>query len=284
MAQVKVCSFAPEQKLAPLIEMLRSEDIVYTLAEDQYGAHLYVDDCDIERVVRLLDQVAQPRASAAPGNAVFKTIEQWPLTFIFVVLGVVGFVIKASDPQGLLLRWLTFTEINLYIRYPTYSNFAETYLQSHQWWRLISPTFLHFGIAHILFNGLALWEVGRRLEYCIRPRWYLSGFLGIAVFANFAQYWAFGPSLFGGLSGVVYGFFGMLPVLHYRTKHPLLALPKGLYIFLGVALMLGPLGIMEKVFGINVADGAHFGGLLCGVILAAVMPLSAMRNLPANRV
>lgn len=284
MAQVKVCSFAPGQDLEPFIQLIRKEGIPYTLTEDQYGAHLFVDDGEIERVTVLLDRVARPTVSSAPGNAFFSTVQQWPLTFTFVALGLLGYLIASFDPQLLLLRWLTFTEINVYMSYLTHGDLVQTYLQHHQWWRLISPTFLHFGIPHILFNGLALWEVGRRLEYCLQPRWYLFLFFSIAIFANFAQYWAFGPSLFGGLSGVLYGFFGALPVLFYRTKHPLLSMPKGLYIFLAVTLLLGPLGIMESLFGIRVADGAHFGGLLCGVVMAAIMPLSATRKGPVDRV
>lgn len=279
MAQVKVCSFAPGQNLQPFVELLGRDNIAYSLVEDGRGTHLFVDDRDIDRVVVLLDQVARPTATAAPGFAFFRAVQQWPLTFAFVVLGLLGFLIASIDPQLRVLRWLTFTEINVFMNYLAHTDLQHTYLQEHQWWRLLTPTFLHFGIAHVLFNCLALWEVGRRLEYCLEWRWYLILFFSIAVFANFAQYWAFGPSLFGGLSGVLYGFFGAIPVLFYRTKHPLLALPKGLYIFLGITLLLGPLGIMEGLFGIRVADGAHFGGLLCGAMLAAVMPLSAARNL-----
>lgn len=280
MAQVKVCSFAPGQNLDPLIALIRSNGIEYSLVEGRRGTELFVDDTDIERVTVLLDQVAKPTASSAPGLTFFLTIKQWPITFAFVALGILGYVIASFDPRLLVLRWLTFTQVEVYISYLTHGDLYQTYLQNHQWWRLITPTFLHFGIAHILFNGLALWEVGRRLEFCLERRWYLYLFFAVAIFANFAQYAAFGASLFGGLSGVLYGFFGAIPVLHYRTKHPLLALPKGLYVFLGVTLLLGPLGIMERLVGISVADGAHFGGLLCGLVMAAIIPLTAVRNNP----
>lgn len=283
MAQVKVCSFAAGQNLDPLLALLQEQGIDYSLEHDRLGTQLYVDDSKIETVTALLDRVAKPTTASAPGLAFFRTVQQWPLTFIFVLLGGLGFVLASFDPQLIVLRWLTFTQAQVFVSYLTFSDFQQTYLQSHQWWRLISPTFLHFGIAHVLFNALALWEVGRRLEFCLRRRWYLYLFAAIAVFANFAQYWVFGPSLFGGLSGVLYGFFGVIPVLHYRTKHPLLALPKGLYVFLGVTLMLGPLGVMEQLFGLRVADGAHFGGLLCGVALAAMMPLSAVQKYPPPR-
>lgn len=282
MAQVKVCSFAPGQNLEPFVELIRSDNIAFSITEDQRGNHLFVDDNDIERVSALLNQVARPTVAAAPGFVFFRTVQQWPWTFTFVVLGMLGFLVASFDPQLRILRWLTFTRVDVFVSYLTHADFQQTYFQGHQWWRLITPAFLHFGIAHILFNGLALWEIGRRLEYCLARRWYLIIFFSIAIFANFAQYWAFGPSLFGGLSGVLYGFFGVIPVLFYRTKHPLLALPKGLYVFLGITLLLGPLGIMEKIFGIRVADGAHFGGLLCGVALAAIMPLSAVRNNPTH--
>lgn len=277
MAQVKVCSFAPGQNLEPLMAMLRQNNIEYSLKQDTQGNHLFVDDADLETTSQLLNRVARPTVSSAPGAAFFNAVKQWPLCFSFVVLGIAGYVIARFDPRLSVVHWLTFTEITVYGSYITYSDFIQTYLQDWQWWRLITPTFLHFGEMHILFNALALWEVGRRLEYCLQPRWFLFAFFIIALGSNLAQYWVFGSSLFGGLSGVLYGFIGALPVLFYRTKLPVLAMPKGLYVFLAITLFLGPLGVMEKLFGINVADGAHFGGLLCGLGLAAIMPISALK-------
>lgn len=284
MAQVKVCSFAPDQNLEPLIDTLRGRAVAFSLVDEGPSKALYVDDTDIEQVIELLDKIARPTARSAPGLTFFRTIQQWPLTFTFIAVGLIGYVVASFDPRLLVLRWLTFTQVQVFISYLTHGDLWQTYMQDHQWWRLITPTFLHFGIAHILFNGLALWEVGRRLEFCLTRRWYLYLFFSIAIFANLAQYAAFGASLFGGLSGVLYGFFGAIPVLHYRTKHPLLNLPKGLYVFLGITLLLGPLGIMESLVGISVADGAHFGGLLCGLLMAAIMPLTAVRRGPAARI
>ncbi len=39
-----------------------------------------------------------------------------------------------------------------------------------QWWRLVTGAFLHFNLAHILMNGLALWYFGRYVERILGAR------------------------------------------------------------------------------------------------------------------
>src|SRR5690606_34033445 len=98
------------------------------------------------------------------------------------------------------------------------------------WWRLITPAFLHFGIWHVLFNSMALWELGRRLEFVLPRLIYLTVLLVTGLTANVVQHWLPGSPIFGGLSGVIFGLFGAIAVLYWRTSSPVLNLPRGLYI------------------------------------------------------
>jgi GlpG protein len=76
-----------------------------------------------------------------------------------------------------------------------------------EFWRLLTPTFLHFGFLHIFFNMLCLFDLGSMVEARESP-WKLLGLVVvISVLANFAQFHVSSP-LFGGMSGVIYGLLG----------------------------------------------------------------------------
>ena len=78
-----------------------------------------------------------------------------------------------------------------------------------QWWRLVTPIFLHFNLPHLLFNSLALMSLGSAVEALRGSGRMLALVLAIAVASNVAQFYWAGP-MFGGLSGVAFGLFGYI--------------------------------------------------------------------------
>ena len=80
-------------------------------------------------------------------------------------------------------------------------------VRAGQWWRLITPIFLHFSFIHLFFNMWWTKDLGYMVERK-RSWWYLLLMvLAIAVPSNIAQFLASSPN-FGGMSGVVFGLFG----------------------------------------------------------------------------
>lgn len=165
--------------------------------------------------------------------------------------------------------WLAFTPLGV-LNQQIVSMPLEITLISGQWWRLVTPIFLHFGLIHLVFNCLWIWEFGRHLEAKFGSVKILFIALIIALVSNYAQYFTQG-SQFGGLSGVVYGYLGYF-WLSARLR------PK-LGLFMNQTLMLFMLGWMlfgitglAKLLGINMANAAHLGGLLTGM-LCALYPL-----------
>ncbi|RUO56523.1 rhomboid family intramembrane serine protease [Pseudidiomarina homiensis] len=133
-------------------------------------------------------------------------------------------------------------------------------------WRLLTPVLLHFSLLHFLFNVFWWWYLGGRFE-----RFYGSTYLVIAlvfcgVFSNVMQFMVSGP-YFGGLSGVVYGLFGLAVVVSWqRPRHPLF-LPVGLIVFMLVWLLLG----YTDLLWVSVANTAHSAGLIAGLVLGIAL-------------
>lgn len=275
---VKLCSFAPGQNFELLRRHLDERGLSYQLRESSGAAELWVEDIHLDQAAGVLDRFRRPeRRSGGPRlSAVLRT---WPLTLATTVLGICGFLVVLLRPQW--AGYATFTALELFINHEVFRSFTETYWVDHQWWRLISPAFLHFSVWHLLFNAMALWELGRRLEFVLPARWYLAVLLVCGVAANGLQYLISGASLFGGLSGVIFGLCSAIAVLHWRTGSPVLQLPTGLYVLAGVSLLLLPV-VLEYLFHIHVANGAHFGGLLAGLVLGLVIPRAALRQPPPH--
>jgi rhomboid protease GlpG len=76
-------------------------------------------------------------------------------------------------------------------------------------WRLFTPMFLHFGIPHLFFNMLWMFDLGTMVERRQGTGRLALLVLPIAALSNLGQYLLHGPE-FGGMSGVVYGLIGYI--------------------------------------------------------------------------
>ena len=151
-------------------------------------------------------------------------------------------------------------------------------LQQAQYWRVVTPIFMHFGIMHLAFNGLWLVVLGTRIERAFGSLHLLLIVLLSAVLSNFGQVFWSGEVNFGGMSGVIYGLLGYVWIKNYLRPDPLLALPLELIGFMVVWMLLGMSGILTALIGIHVANGAHLFGLLTGMALGLVFGLAAKNN------
>jgi GlpG protein len=124
-------------------------------------------------------------------------------------------------------------------------------------WRLFTPIFIHFGLIHLAFNMLWLWDLGNMVED-------RKGTLFLAVFilivsgsSNWVQYLMAGP-VFGGMSGVVYGLLGYIWMKGKYDPASRLALHK-----MTVIMMIG--WFFLCFFLPNVANWVHGVGLMVGI-------------------
>ena len=151
-----------------------------------------------------------------------------------------------------------------------YPSFHNTYIVSQEWWRLISPTFLHFSLTHLIFNCLWIYILGSKIEIIDGRGIFLTIFLISGLSSNLGQYFITGDYLFGGLSGAVYGLLGYCFILDLDNRGLRYNLPNALYIFMFIWLLIGFTGLL-KIFGFgNVANIAHLVGMIAGFILGLI--------------
>ena len=151
-----------------------------------------------------------------------------------------------------------------------YPSFENTFLVSWEWWRLITPTFLHFSLTHLIFNCLWIYILGSKIEIIDGRGMFLTLFLFAGLSSNLGQYFFTGDYLFGGLSGAVYGLLGFCFILDLDYRGQRYDLPNALYIFMFIWLLLGFTGILS-IFGFgNVANIAHLVGMIAGFIFGLI--------------
>ena len=196
------------------------------------------------------------------------------LNNIYLPLIVVAVVISLLSNFGSLIAIiepLTFTKISISNQgFLSFSSAEQTYLIENQWWRLITPMFLHFSFAHLAFNCLWIYVLGEKIERVDGKLTFTLIIILTGVFSNLLQYFWTSSSLFGGLSGVIYGMLGYCLVMEMESNYDKYGLPPGLYLFMIAWLILGFLGILD-LFGFgSVANFAHLGGMLSGLMFAMI--------------
>ena len=89
--------------------------------------------------------------------------------------------------------------------------------------------------------------------------------------SNYCQYLWEGPSIFGGMSGVVYAFLGFIMMLSWRRPGWITPPPMAVFGFMLIWLLVGMVGSMDFIGAGAIANGAHAGGLIIGLILGVVV-------------
>jgi len=146
-----------------------------------------------------------------------------------------------------------------------------------QVWRVVTPIFIHLGLMHLVFNMIWLYQLGGVLE----SRYKSIGFGALVLFTGVAGVLAqccmpyempFAPLnggvLGGGMSGVVFGLLGFTWVKTRLDPASGLGLRGNIFGFMMIWLVLGFSGILDSLVGGSIANWAHGGGLVAGMLVA----------------
>jgi len=143
-----------------------------------------------------------------------------------------------------------------------------------EYWRLLTPIFVHASVLHFGFNAYALYILGRDVEAFNGPLRFSLLFL-LAGLSGSVFSLVFNPSPSVGASGAIFGLIGALVVFLYR--HRKLFGERGrrnLQSIVVIALINLAIGLQG-----GIDNWAHLGGLIGGLALGwAIGPVWAVRQ------
>lgn len=226
-------------------------------------------DCLVQAAVgsHCLECAKAARPPVADRARLWNARQPTLVTYVLIGLNLAVFLwVLAGDPGTLTSNSLSQRQIDLGLN-------RRLLEFDHEWYRLVTSGFLHFGIFHIGLNMLLLFQLGQLLEPAIgRVRFgllygasLLAGSLGVLVVQPNSL------GLHGGASGAVFGLMTAAAVGMHR---------RGINIFstgIGTTLVLN----VVLTFAIsNISIGGHFGGAVAGAVCGYVVLAPAWRPLP----
>ncbi len=155
---------------------------------------------------------------------------------------------------------------------------VKSKVQAGEWWRLVTPIFLHFGVIHILFNSIALYAFGMQLEQLIGSRrfvliFFLSGIAGNILALALQS----GNTITAGASGAIFGLLGAAIGYFYRNREVMGAWGRS---NLRSLLFTAGLNFVFTLSIPGISLGGHLGGILAGLALGYMLsPLQVRRTI-----
>ena len=189
-------------------------------------------------------------------DSIKKIIHLSPITLILIAIS--GFV-------ALVSRLGASSDVLQMLMISQYSHNGFGDVMAGQIWRLITPIFIHFGLMHLIFNMMWVWDLGRLIEVKKGARFYLCFIILVGVTSNLTQYLMTDYALFGGMSGVVYGLFAYVWIRGRVDRSFAAGLHKTTVNMMLIWFILCWTGVLG-----NIANWAHTMGLLAGALWAFV--------------
>ncbi|WP_215112895.1 rhomboid family intramembrane serine protease [Exiguobacterium sp. s63] len=178
------------------------------------------------------------------------------LLLTFLVMWVAESVGSTFDPNTLI----------------TFGAKVNPLIEQGEWWRLLTPMFLHIGWFHFAINMFALWSLGPLVERMYGSIRFLIIYIISGVLATTASF-AFSESISAGASGALFGLVGSLLYFGLRDRSLFMkTLGPPLFIMLGLNVGLA------FVLGASLDHFAHAGGLMGGFFVSGVVGLPDEKN------
>lgn len=143
---------------------------------------------------------------------------------------------------------------------------VNLYIVEGELWRIVTPIFVHAGLAHLLFNSFSLVLFGPALERILGKGTFLFVYLLTGIAANLATL-MLEPLTYThvGSSGAIFGLFGFYIAITMFRKD-LLSRENSQTI-----LTIAVIGVVMTFFQANINITAHIFGLIAGFLTGRVI-------------
>lgn len=286
MSAVAVLRLPLSVDLGGFVLLLQRMQVPHRVSEEAGEQVLWVPE-NISDDVRVLyqrfpagdpdQQLDIPEQAPVKRPGFIQQLRHSPLTALVLLASIIVGAVTLLGENLQAMSWLTFLPFRIVGEYIQFTPLADS-LAAGQWWRLVTPMLIHFGILHLAMNGMWYWELGRRIEARQGSINLLGLTLLFSLVSNYAQYAYGGPSLFGGLSGVLYGLLGHCWIFQLLSPNPAYRLPRGVLVMMLVWLLLCLSGLVSMIGFGEIANAAHVGGLVIGCLTGLLGGLYSRRK------
>jgi membrane associated rhomboid family serine protease len=193
-----------------------------------------------------------------------------PVTKALIGINLVIYLLTAAqggglnDPGGALLGRLILVGSNIrrvVVGSPPHAFLVQLpygdLAHDHQWYRLVTTTFLHGSIIHIAFNMYILWVIGSVVEQYLGTARYIGLYFvsGLAGSAGALLVAPDTPTV--GASGAIFGVLGAMMILEWQVTGQLA----------GQAAALIAINLVLSFVLPGISWSAHVGGLIGGMLI-----------------
>jgi rhomboid protease GluP len=153
-------------------------------------------------------------------------------------------------------------------------DFGPATVGQHQWWRLLTSCFLHFGIIHIGMNMYVLYLIGPFIETVFGRTRYLVIYFLAGLAGSIVSVWVHPMAVGAGASGAIFGLYGAVfgfLLIRHRTLNPVamksIAKSAGIFILYNVVY-----GSISGTTDLSAHLGGLIAGFLAGMLLVRTQP------------
>lgn len=170
---------------------------------------------------------------------------------------------------GLLVIIFLLIQLQPYQNAATLIEFGAKYnplIVAGEYWRLLTPSFVHLDLMHLLFNAVFIYQFGKMIEHLFGWWRSLIIIIGSALLGNLFSF-AFIENISLGASTVAYGLLGALLFLGIENRKMFMHLVKGL---------IAPILLFSVFWAIidpSIDVYGHIGGFLGGFLVASILGL-----------